>query len=323
MAHRDIASAALGRPIGWRTDGARKPDSRLWKRTTRDARSWPRRTVLSSEFLAEAGDEAARRIVQEVGPNRIRVVITLRNFARILPSAWQQNLKSGFQTPYQEWVRRMLFDDDEATLNTIFWKRHRHDLLVRRWADITSPERVTVVVVDEANRNGIFTSFECLLGLREGTLAQHAGAVTNRSMTLAEAEFLRRLNVSVGGAPGWAAYRDAIHDGMEKGLVEGRIPGDDEPRLQTPQWALDRAACFAHQFVDAIEECGVGVVGDLAVLRSHVTGPEAPADLPDALPIDAAVAAVLGSMAAGSKIAALPPWMGPVRRVIKGGPFRP
>lgn len=317
MAHRNIASSALGRPIGWRTDGARKPDPRLWAQTVREARSWPRRTVISSEFLAEADDQTTQRIVDDVGADRLEVIITLRNFARILPSAWQQNLKSGFQTPYEDWVRRMLFDVDEATANTIFWRRHRHDLLVNRWAQIASPERVTVVVVDESDRLGIFSSFEGLLGLPAGTLAQHAGAVTNRSLTLAEAEFLRRLNLAVGGAPGWAAYRDSVHDGMEKGLVEGRIPPGDEQRLQTPQWALDRAAEFAGQFADAIEQSGVGVVGDLAVLRAHVTGPvEGPPPV-DQLPIDAAIAAVLGAMAAGSKVGRLPSWTNRVGRGIR------
>ena len=323
MAHRNIASSALGRPIGWRTDGARKPDPRLWARTVREARSWPRRTLISSEFLAEADKQTTQRIVNDVGADRLEVIITLRNFARILPSAWQQNLKSGFQTPYEDWVRRMLFDVDEATANPIFWRRHRHDLLVNRWAQIASPERVTVVVVDESDRLGIFSSFEGLLGLPAGTLAQHSGAVTNRSLTLAEAEFLRRLNLAVGGAPGWAAYRDSVHDGMEKGLVEGRIPPSDEQRLQTPQWALDRAAEFAGQFADAIEQSGVGVVGDLAVLRAHVTGPAEGPPPVDQLPIDAAIAAVLGAMAAGSKAGRLPSWTNRVGRAIRRALGRP
>lgn len=323
MAHRNIASSALGRPIGWRTDGARKPDPRLWARTVREARSWPRRTLISSEFLAEADDQTTQRIVDDVGADRLEVIITLRNFARILPSAWQQNLKSGFQTPYEDWVRRMLFDVDEATAGTIFWRRHRHDLLVNRWAKMASPERVTVVVVDESDRLGIFSSFEGLLGLPAGTLAQHSGAVTNRSLTLAEAEFLRRLNLAVGGAPGWAAYRDSVHDGMEKGLVEGRIPPGDEQRLQTPQWALDRAADFAGEFADAIEQSGVGVVGDLAVLRAHVTGPAEGPPPVDQLPIDAAIAAVLGAMAAGSKAGRLPSWTNRVGRAIRRALGRP
>lgn len=303
MAHRAVASSAMRRPLGWRTDGARKPDPRLWDRTVREARAWPQRTLISSEFIAEADEATVQRMVADIGADRVEVIVTLRNFARILPSAWQQNLKSGFQTTYQDWVRRMLFDEDDATRSTVFWKRHRHDLLVQRWARIATPDRVTVVVVDESDRNGIFTSFEGLLGLPAGLLARHAGAVTNRSLTLAEAEFLRRLNLAVGGSTGWAAYRNAVHDGLEKGLVEGRTPPNSEPRLQTPQWALDRAAEFAGQFADAIEASGVHVVGDLQVLRATSSGPEQAPEGPDELAIDAAIAAILGVMAAGGKAA--------------------
>ncbi|MBU6243876.1 MAG: hypothetical protein KGP12_01545 [Actinomycetales bacterium] len=323
MAHRAIASSALDRPLGWRTDGARRPDPRLWSRTVRKARAWPQRTVISSEFLAEADDQTTRRIVDDVGTDRLEVIITLRNFARILPSAWQQNLKSGFQTTYADWVRRMLFDDDPQTARSVFWRRHRHDQLVERWARFASAERVTVVVIDESDRSGIFASFEGLLGLPRGTLGQYSGAVTNRSLTLAEAEFLRRLNLAVGGAPGWAAYRDAVHDGMEKGLVEGWTPPRDEPRLQTPQWALDRAGEFAGQFADAIEASGVRVIGDLSVLRARLTGPTEPQDPPDALPFDAAIAALLGAMAAGSRTTGLHTWRSRVVRGIRNAIRRP
>ena len=46
--------------------------------------------VLSSEFFADASPEAIRRVVGELDPAKVQVVVTLRPLARIIPSQWQQ-----------------------------------------------------------------------------------------------------------------------------------------------------------------------------------------------------------------------------------------
>ena len=296
MAHRDVASSVMGRPLGWRTDGARAPQQALWNRIVKQAHEYHGITVISSEFFAESSDEVVGRIASDVTRDQLQVVVTLRNLGRILPSAWQQNLKSGFEIPYLPWLQRMLFQDDEATRNTIFWRRHRHDLLVERWAGIVGADHVTVVVVDDRAREGIFHNFEDLLGLPRETLYDQRGEVSNRSMTLAEAAFLRRLNVAVGGSEGWRAYPNRVQAAMVKGLVEGRTPDADEARVQTPKWAMDRAAELAGGMVTRIEAAGVHVVGDLSVLRELVPGPEDAVDDTAELPVDGAIAAMLGAL---------------------------
>jgi hypothetical protein len=275
MAHREVASSVMERPLGWRTDGAKPPKSGLWTQTVAEAHDYRGTTVISSEFFAESPVEVVDRIVSDVGADRLEVVVTLRNLGRILPSAWQQNLKSGFETPYLPWIRRMLFQDDDATRNTIFWRRHRHDELVERWVAAVGAERVTVVVVDDRVREGIFHHFEDLLGLPRNTLFDRRGDVSNRSM-------------------------------MVKGLVEGRAPLPDEARLSTPQWALDRAAEIAGEMVTRIEATGVRILGDPGVLRERLTGPEESVDDAVDLPVDAAISALMGALDAAREEAAAP-----------------
>lgn len=321
MAHREIASSAMGRPLGWRTEGARPPQPGLWDETVRDAKNFEGTTVISSEFLAEADDDTAARMITAIGPDRTHVIITLRNFARILPSAWQQNLKSGMRSTYEDWLRKMLFDP-ETMETTVFWKRHRHDRVVNRWVSLLGPERVHVVVVDERDRGGIYRSFESLLNLPDGFLQPTTESRENRSFTAAEAEFLRRLNLAVSDLGGWARYRHQVHDRMEKGLVEGRVPAPGESRLQTPQWALDRAAEFAVLFADAIEASGAQVIGDVEVLRAAHQGLDADAEAADDVPIDAAVAAAVALLEAGGRVDARAPMQRmrrAARRVLRRG----
>jgi hypothetical protein len=74
-----------------------------------------------------------------------------------------------------------------------FWQRHRHDKLVARWVAAAGAPNVTVIVVDGSDRLALLRTFESLLGLPAGFLVPEDGVV-NRSLTLAEAEVVRRLN---------------------------------------------------------------------------------------------------------------------------------
>ena len=83
---------------------------------------------------------------------------------------------------------------------------------------------------------------------------------------------------------------------MVKALVEGRAPDPDEAGMATPQWAMDRAAELAGQMINRIEASGVHIVGDLAVLRQQLTGPQDATDDAADLPVDSAIAAMLGAL---------------------------
>ena len=303
QAHRAVASSAMNRRLGWRPGGVPDPEKSAWSDFVRDAHGFSGVTVCSSEFFAESDDDTARAIIEAIGVNRVHVVITLRNLGKILPSAWQQLLKSGYEVDYASWLDNA-FNAQEPQLHAKsrnFWVRHRHDTVVRRWAELVGPERVTVVVVDDSDRTGIYLAFEQLLNIAPGELAKFRDESNNRSMTVPEAEFLRALNIAVGGGKGWKPYSHKQHDGLIKAMTDGRAAPAGEPRLETPQWALDRAAALAHEYVEVIRELGVNVIGNLDVLESRLTGPEhIDYTKIDRLPIDAAVASILGAMSTRS-----------------------
>jgi hypothetical protein len=272
----------------------------LWENFVREAEQFNGITVCSSEFFAESTPETAQRIIDRVGKENVHVVITLRNFGKILPSAWQQILKSGYEFGYNHWLTNVFGTEPLEPKSEVFWNRHRHDEVVTRWANIVDKHRVTVVVVDDIDRESIYRDFESLTGLPVGTLLKNRSTSLNRSLTRAEAELLRRVNDAVGGGKGWRPYSDEVHDGLIKGIVEGRVPDANEPKLQTPQWALDRASEYAATYVEAIRESGVNVLGDLNLLSVHLTGPENIKDDDEPkLPVSAAVAAILGAIGDG------------------------
>ena len=76
-------------------------------------------------------------------------------------------------------------------------------------------------------------------------------------MTAAEAELLVRLNKRVKKQMQWTDYVRLVRRGVALRMVEGRDPSPDEPRLVTPDWALDAAAVQGATSVETIASLGV------------------------------------------------------------------
>ena len=189
--------AVIGRRS--RSRGAHVPSIRLWRRLVQDVRSAPEpRVVVSSEMFADARAETIPTIVRDLGSSRLHVVITLRPLAFILPSQWQQYVQTGTVASYDRWLKAMLAGGP-GHMTPSFWRRHRHDNLIERWAKVVGPDNVTVVAIDARDHQIIYRTFEDLLALRRGTLRE-SGERIDRSMSMPEAEALRALNVAFRSA---------------------------------------------------------------------------------------------------------------------------
>ncbi|MGH1561859.1 hypothetical protein [Mumia sp. DW29H23] len=255
------------------------------------------RVVVSSEFFADAEGEAVERVVEDLGRDRVHVVVTLRPLDRIVPSQWQQYIQNGSVVSLRRWLRGILRDDVAGTSG--FWRRHRHDVLVRRWADVVGPDRVRVVVVDDRDPAALLRTFEDLVGAPDGILQPEPDRL-NRSLTLPEVEVVRSLNKEFR-LRGWEArdYRRFVRLGATKGL-KAVPPDPSAPRVVLPRWALERLHTVSLEMVDQIRASGVAVVGDLDDLVVARPGPDAPDSIPRtvAVPSDVAARAVAGAVEA-------------------------
>lgn len=283
--------------------GSKPPSIRMWRGLVREVdRAREPRIVVSSEFFSDASAEAATRVVRDLGGERVHVAVTLRPLARILASQWQQMTQSGASSTYEDWLASLFDGTNQAST---FWRRHRHDELIARWAAAVGATNVTVVAVDDHDHAMVLRSFERLTGLRPMTLSIPPDR-TNRSLTRAETEAVRLFNQfahDLGVAPPVTArvmrYGAATY-------LKLRPPRSDEPRIETPPWAIQRAGEVAREMVDAIANSGVRIMGDLeglaeaplpAVLAATAKDEPAPASaLP--VPTDAAARLVIGVLLA-------------------------
>jgi hypothetical protein len=138
------------------------PTGRHWQRLLDQVRATGERTcVISSEFFADTDDETViARVVEQLGGDRVHVLVTLRPLARVMPSQWQQYVRNGLRLGYEQWLEQMLRRPPYDRPTPSFWRRHRHDRLVERWVSATGPDRVTVVAVDDRDRDALMRTFE-------------------------------------------------------------------------------------------------------------------------------------------------------------------
>jgi hypothetical protein len=263
-----------------------------------------RRVIISSEFFADAHVEDARRMVRELGGPRIHVVVTLRPLTKIMPSQWQQYLRNRASFTYDEWLVGMLKKPPYNKPTPTFWERHHHDVLVERWASIVGPANVTVIVPDEGDRASLLRTFEEMAGLPNGLLFANPSN-ENRSLSFGEIELVRQMNIEFK-RNGWSdeLYRHIVRKGFGSQMQTNRTPHADEPRITTPQWALDRAAEIGAAAAEKLSTLGVRIVGDISSLGARVVNQEHDEAFPADrfMAIEAAREAVLGTMIASGLI---------------------
>ena len=283
--------------------GGPRPEISYWDNLVREIRAaGDQRVVLSSEFFAEADDATARRVIADLGGARVHVVVTLRSLTRILPSQWQQYLQNGFDFRYLEWLEGIL-SDPPHTPTPGFWRRHRHDALVTRWAAENGPENLTVIVLDESDRLMLLRAFESMLGL-PGCFLVPEETAANRSLTAAETELVRLLNEEFSRRD-WPHrnYARFMRYGAVEHMKAARQPSPHEPRIVTPAWALARAGQISGEMAASIEALGVNIIGDLSSLGKLPGDGVDPAgddgSAPPMLPVEAAARATLGAFIAG------------------------
>ena len=278
----------------------------VWERFAQRVGRRKDRAVVSSEQFADASPELVAKIVGDLGgPDRVRVLLTLRPLGLILPSSWQQSLKSGAPKPlpgplrkaksrvvkpYEQWLRETL-----EGKNATFWGRFDYPALMRRWAQVVGVERVAVIVVDSGDPLRILRDAERVIGLQPDTL-QCVVSKTNLSLSYEAAAVVRQWLVALEQQMPMPAeqYHQWIRRGALWGLVDGRQPGVDEHAIRTPAWALDAVNERTNRMIDEIQSMGVDVNGSLADLII----PEAPSANVDGdlntVPVDVAIQLLMG-----------------------------
>ncbi|QDP97695.1 hypothetical protein FOE78_18860 [Microlunatus elymi] len=297
--HREAISALMARSLGWKNSQS-TPAKGIWDKIEHEVKNTSaKRSLISHEFGCESTDEQARRFIEALGP-QTHVVITLRGFADLLGSSWQQYVKAGYQKPYGAWLKAILGDRKKLKTTPTFYKRNDQAAIVERWVRIAGVDNVTVVIADKRKPDQLTNAFEDLLGVPRGILGAvpAGGYAANRSLSAAEAELVLRVNkIFREQGMTWDRYADLMRHGLVARMQENRRPAADEPTLTLPTWAAKKALAQAQTYADAVAATGCRVIGDLSALTTPVRTVSR-IERPTQIPADAVYEAIAGLLSA-------------------------
>jgi hypothetical protein len=248
--------------------------------------------VISNELLAACNPGQADRAVRSLLPAEVHVVVTVRDFATLLPAEWQETIKCRGTLGWEQYLADVaaVAPDPDRRRRAWFWTVHDTLTILGLWSQHISPDQVHVVVVPPGTgTDELWLRFASVLGIDSGTidLPRHRA---NPSLGLAEAEFLRRLNEALpDGMPRWF-YTWNIKRILANDVLSARPA---QPRLALPPaqqaWAREQAEAL----VAGLRESKYHIVGELDELLPP-PAPEpyvSPSSVPAERLLDAAVLA--------------------------------
>ncbi|WP_019813090.1 hypothetical protein, partial [Saccharomonospora saliphila] len=282
--HRAVMDVHSGRYRQWDEPGI----AGSWEWLVERLRSWQGDAVFSTELLAPASPDEAAQVLDALRFAEIHIVCTARDFARQVPSVWQENVKTRHTTSYADLLESLRAADLDD-ISRLFWDYQDLPRVLRTWGGALPPERVHVVTVPRrgSSTGVLWDRFASVLGLDTTGLSTAIG-LHNFSLGTAETELLRRLNERVVDEIDWPRYASFVKEHLAERVLARRSGG---ARPQLPPEAHDWACHTARRFVDEIGAAGYHVVGDLDELIPEPPASEQPdASSPEAqMPDDAAL----------------------------------
>ncbi|MGI8521686.1 MAG: hypothetical protein ACR2K3_00010 [Nocardioides sp.] len=280
--------------VGWSPKMRNDPPPRAWDDLVREVQAHPdERVVISSEHLSVAGPRAIERLVSDFGAERVHVVLVVRPLDKLLPSQWQERVKSMQTVDYESWLGQVLARKGGPHARQ-FWRGHGLRRVLNRWAARVPPERIVAVVNRGGDRRFLHSTFEALLDLEPGTLP--TVATENSSLPWSATELLRRVNHDHAGSGRTPrAYFRIVRRGPLKEMLRAEPTELDELAPGFPASAIEPLRVLSTDRRDTLYKAGVRIVGD----PDDLLAPDnlrAWKSAPAAISLDLATAAVVGSL---------------------------
>jgi hypothetical protein len=257
------------------------------------------RVLLSVEDLAEAGPPEVSAFMDVVQATfDVHLVVSARDWAQQLPSEWQEVLKERVLLDYETFLASVR--DRDGPEGDRFWRRQDVLDVCERWGAGLEPARIHVITVPPASveRDAVYRLFAEVVGFDPSSLTRPTRDI-NASFGYAEAEMLRRLNVTLADRLSDQEYTAAIRSTLvNKVLARGA-----SPRIPLPPHHVEWVRRMATERLGTIVERGYRLHGDHTLL---VPAPDVGRPIPpvDGTTIGEAALRTLGDFAIAQSKAA-------------------
>lgn len=262
----DVQISAVRDLVGLYPRDAQNPAvAGAWDRLCGELLAWDgHAAVLSMEWLVHALPQHVERVVRDLAPHEVRVVVTARDLARCVPAQWQEQVQNGAVWTWEEYLDAVTADQAwEHAAGRQFWTDHDLGLMLRSWSSAVPVERTTVVTVPHRGSHPevLWQRFAGALGLDPAAYDTEVPP-RNASLGVASAEVVRRVNVLTREQGlDWAYGDPVVKRILSKRTLGRREHGEGAPRLPPArrEWA-DRES---RRLIADVRASGVGVAGSL------------------------------------------------------------
>lgn len=249
-------------------------DYREWEdQVARVRASSAPRVIVSGEEFSFCESREIQTVLNDLGRDRVHVVITVRPLAKVLPSQWQLDLRGSFtSSSFDEWLSWTLQPRGARRIAQLigvphpFWFRHRHDQLAARWASAIGVNNVSVVVVDDGNHRVLLNAFEHLLGLSPGTLQPIEGK-SNPSLSAQEIAIILRLQQLLQER-GLIFTERVRSRQIQRRLLSIRPRLQTDAKISLPGWAVPQVTELSRAIHDGLLASRVRIIGEPELLMN-------------------------------------------------------
>ncbi|MEJ7794681.1 MAG: hypothetical protein WKF50_03955 [Nocardioides sp.] len=256
------------RPLGWVTASGFTRDVRREQLAELEGvlkSADGERLLLTCEDFCEADLERIELLVQvaDKAGHEVRVVLTVRGLAHVIPSEWQQFLKHRMTLDYPTFLQRV--QQRKGRWAEHFWRRQDLVAICTRWAEVVGRDRIDVVVTPDrtAEPDGLYRIFGQVVGFDPHQLSWPERNV-NASWGYVEAEVYRRANLALGDR--LPRYDRDYQPGLRWPLVQGVLPRSASARIPLPPSELEWVTHVAREHAAWLQDARIRVHGDPSLL---------------------------------------------------------
>ena len=248
--------------------------ARAWSTMVAQMRAWPGTSLVSHELFATATAEQITMLVGDLDfADEVHVIATVRDLARQLPSAWQENVKNQRRGTFDEFVAAVAARADCADLGHgeegPFWEFQDVVTILDRWSMAVPEDRIHLVTVPPRGRagDGVWERFVGVLGVDPAALSAPI-ETANSSLSAAQAEFLRQLNDRLQPVDvGWERYERIVKGELigevlfagERGAPQGLSAGQRRWAAGQAEQMITALAAREYDIVGSLDELAVSL----------------------------------------------------------------
>ncbi|WP_395656137.1 hypothetical protein [Nocardioides sp.] len=232
-----------------------------WDQLLAELRAWDGTGLVSHEFFCMATPEQARRVIDDLQPAEVHVVVTARAFCLQFPALWQEALKMSYDGGFDQFM-----DEAFAGKRRGAWGWSSQDVpaILETWSQLVPTDRLHVITVPPPGspRDLLWKRWAATLGLDDSRFDLEV-SYPNESLGAAQAALLRQVKPYLSGPLTDGPTR---HRWVRRYFGHEVLVPQKGARFYPSEKYVDELRRRSVETVEAIERGGFPVAGDLADL---------------------------------------------------------